>query len=72
MIHWQPLSKGSKNPPLNVEILLKAIDGTKGVGVAFKYKNCIHFNYNSHGLNQPRSWTGANKNEFKAWAVFND
>lgn len=30
MINWRPMKKGSKNPPVDVQILLKAIDGTWG------------------------------------------
>ena len=65
-MHWKPLSNGSKNPPLDTQILLKAYDGTVGIGVAFKRNKRIYFDY--HAIVPIRGWLGEEKKSFTSWA----
>jgi hypothetical protein len=67
MIHWRPLYKGSKNPPVNQQVLLKANDGTWGVG--FMYKDKTFYYYATAVQNGGRTWMGISKERFTDWAL---
>lgn len=64
-MHWRPIYKGSKNPPLGTQILLRAYDGSWGIGIAYKYGSKVFFNYTS---SMPtRGWIGMGKDHFSHW-----
>ena len=64
-MYWRPLSKGSKNPPLDTQILLKGYDGTIGIGIMRKDGTKIYFDFQS--FSPVRAWYGADKKSFTAW-----
>lgn len=66
-MQWKPLYKGSKNPPLDTQILLKANDGSVGIGIAFKHNKLLYIDYTS--MSPTRGWYGEKKDSFKFWAM---
>lgn len=62
----QALYKGSKNPPVNTQILLQSKHGDWGIGEAFKGRRGIFFDFRNKG----RILLGVDKSDFIAWSMF--
>lgn len=65
-IFWRSLHKGSKNPPPNKQILLRAKDGSWGVGRAIHGSKRVLFDYEA--MEPTRAWFSAEKHDFTHWA----
>jgi hypothetical protein len=68
-MYWQPLSKGSKNPPLNKQILLRTMGGAWGIGIAYKDRKKVRFNFES--MQPVHAWYCSPKEDFAAWSNVN-
>ena len=49
------------------QILLQAVDGSWGIGVAYKHSGKVYFNYTA--LEPVRGWMGMDKDHFSGWAT---
>lgn len=59
------LFKGSRNPPVDVQILLRTVRGDWGIGTAYLHGGRMYFNFYRPG----QAWLGEHKAAFTAWML---
>jgi hypothetical protein len=67
-MNWRPLHKGSKNPPAGEQVVLKARDGSVGLGICHQdgLKKRVFFDFIA--MRPVRAWYGEGKESFTDWA----